>query len=351
MDRFDEILNKHFERCQHTKDNIQRDSIVLGNRARNVADFLRDTSNTLSELDKEFEARIGLSASEVKLLFIVAAMQVLRHVFVTKFPLSGNSSNNDNIVEGDLYNPSVYSISYNPVPYDLALDSTEIHIGPWDALAHDPICSLIIGTANIATSTLTSYNFESFHITFIDESTITPQPAETYLVLMHTIQKLCGSNSDRMKVATAFFKSLLYLKTDSLDDKNIPFPTALSIDEKYMSKLDLYGVETSGIKKVSQQVAYATLINYLASIYHYSLYDGVTDEVLYRIKTEKIITYSNIIASSINLAVFERTKDIKNLDLGGISVAIYKTITNVKFIKQVKRDFVLGKYNSMFADL
>ena len=46
--------------------------------------------------------------------------------------------------------------------------------------------------------------------------------------------------------------------------------------------------------------------------------------------------YSNIIASVTNLAAVGITKNVNLLDVGGIGVAIYETITSVKYRKKGK---------------
>ena len=68
---------------------------------------------------------------------------------------------------------------------------------------------------------------------------------------------------------------------------------------------------------------------------------------LYEVKTRKILSYSNLIASSSNLAVVSITKDMKLLDLGGLGVTIYRLITDKKFIRQIKEEFIFGNYRDL----
>ena len=50
------------------------------------------------------------------------------------------------------------------------------------------------------------------------------------------------------------------------------------------------------------------------------------------------------VASSSNLAVVAITRDFHLLDLGGLAVTIYRLITDSKFIRQVKKEFIFGSY-------
>ena len=68
---------------------------------------------------------------------------------------------------------------------------------------------------------------------------------------------------------------------------------------------------------------------------------------LYEVRTRKILSYSNLVASSSNIAVVAITGDMTNFDLGGLAVTIYRLITDRKFIRQVKEEFIYGSYRDM----
>lgn len=94
------------------------------------------------------------------------------------------------------------------------------------------------------------------------------------------------------------------------------------------------------------------LINALIAMFHGMFSDATTamEEKLYEVKTRKILSYSNIVASSSNLAIVAITKDFHKLDLGGLAVTIYRLITDRKFIRQVKEEFIFGSYKDMIMN-
>lgn len=47
------------------------------------------------------------------------------------------------------------------------------------------------------------------------------------------------------------------------------------------------------------------------------------------------------------MAVIALTHDMKKLDVGGMAISIYRLITDAKFIRQVKEDFIFGSYHEM----
>ena len=68
---------------------------------------------------------------------------------------------------------------------------------------------------------------------------------------------------------------------------------------------------------------------------------------LYEVRTRKILSYSNLVATSSNIAVVAITNDMKKLDVGGMAVTLYRLITDAKFIRQVKEEFIFGSYKEM----
>jgi phage pi2 protein 07 len=75
---------------------------------------------------------------------------------------------------------------------------------------------------------------------------------------------------------------------------------------------------------------------------------------LYEVKTRKILSYSNIIASASNMiavaigsAIGLTTnnpetvkKSLRCLDIGGYIVTLYRIITDYNFIKKIKQEFL-----------
>ena len=117
------------------------------------------------------------------------------------------------------------------------------------------------------------------------------------------------------------------------------------------SELASYGFDFSNAITVLKQAAFARMINCLIAMYHYSFYDGSMPRDLYKVKTKKILCYSNVIASTINIAEVGITKNFKLLDIGGIANTIFELVVSIPFMKKVKREFILGTYDNSLAEL
>ena len=75
------------------------------------------------------------------------------------------------------------------------------------------------------------------------------------------------------------------------------------------------------------------------------------DKELYNVRTRKIILYSNMIATTsdvIQTAIRSYAGDenaIKNFDLGGFLVTVYRLITDTKYILKIKEEFIFNEWD------
>lgn len=332
-----------------------------------VLGIIHNTEAVLDDLDDQFHRKTGLNKTDVSILFLAIGLQIARQYLLTRFPIRlddqtaadetfGHKEEHSNR-QHRLYNPSLEEIISNPVPFDANVGAGGALRGGGymghrvTAIGHDPILGLIFGTANIATSTLTTFDFDSYHIYTgslgRDEFR---QRARTELVLSHTIHKLLYEGiRGKEIVAVSLMKEVIHLRSDVNTKHSLPLPAISVINPRLASTLASYGLDMANVMTVFKQAAYASLINMLIAMLHGLFSDAETlmERKLYEVKTRKILSYSNLIASSANLAVVIITRDFSKLDLGGLAVAIYRLITDKKFIQQIKQEFIFGSYRDL----
>ncbi len=333
-----------------------------------VVDVLRNTPEILNNLDRQFCEKTGLNGTDTAILFLAIGLQIARQYLLTKFPIRIDdqiaAKNTFGHIEEHssrqhrLYNPSLEEIISNPVPFDANVGANGALSGGGfmrhrvTAIGHDPLLGLIFGTANIATSTLTTNKLKSFHIyTGSLRRDEFRQRARTELVLSYTMDKLLtGGIEGKQIVAVSLMKEIIHLKSDLNTSHSLPLPVVSAIDPQFASRLASYGLDMANVLAVAKQASYATMINTLIAMFHGMFSDATTEmeQKLYEVRTRKILSYSNAVASSSNLAVVAITSDFHSLDLGGLAVTIYRLITDAKFIKQVKEEFIFGNYKSIF---
>lgn len=333
------------------------------NRVKTVAE---NTRVILDDLDKQFCEKTGLNSEEVALMFFAVGLQIARQYLLTKFPKRLSDKEAAKKVKGKkeehsnrkhrYYNPSLEEIASNPVPFDANIGSNGNLKGGGKmghrvtTLGHDPILGLIFGTANIATSTLTTSSFLSFHIYTENKRDYFKSKASTYKVLEATVNKTLYQGIEGKKIiATSFIKEIIHLQSDMYTKNSLPIPFISAMNPKLASKLAERGLDMANILTVSKQVTYAMFISDIIAMLHSLFYDGNTEmeEKLHEVKTRKIIAYSDMIASASNLGVVAFTKNLNLLDIGGIGVTILEFIKYREFQKKVKEEFIFGSYKNM----
>ena len=341
---------------------------IIKTETKRVESVAHNAESILDDLDAQFEEKTGLTKIDVTFLFFAVALQIARQYLVTKFPNRLNDQEAANNTFGHkeehsdrthrLYNPSLEEIITNPVPFDANIGANGALSGGGKlghrvtTLGHDPVLGLIFGTANIATSTLTNYKLQSFHIKTSDlNRDYFANKARTDLVFWYAGDKLFKQGFAGKKImVTSLIKEIIHLKTD-LDTKNsLPLPLISLYDPKLASNLADYGIDMSNVVNVGKQIALASFINWLISTIHglfYFIDENQTERSLYEVRTRKILMYSNVIASVSNLAVVGITKNLKLLDVGGLIVTLHRIYTDQIFIRNVKREFVLGEFNKL----
>ena len=107
--------------------------------------------------------------------------------------------------------------------------------------------------------------------------------------------------------------------------------------------------ETDGKKDGYERAAkeYEPIYQELKQEYDNAIAEIQQKQHSYEVKCNTEISYSNAVASSSNLAIVAITKNFHLLDLGGLAVTIYRLITDAKFIRQIKEEFIFGSYKRL----
>lgn len=322
----------------------------------------------------EFNKRTGLKKIDMLFLITATALQCIRQYCLTNFNerLSDQEAAKK-VKDGEehsnrihrLYNPSLEEIITNPVSFDANIGADGALSGGGKlghratAIGHDPILGLLFGTCNIATSTLTTYKFSSYHIkTGTMKKDVFAQKADTGKVLSKTFDKLVkGDITQKSIVGMALIKEINHLKSDIYSKNSLPLPFVSAISPKFASELASYGLDMANILTVGKQATYSIAINTVIAMIHKLFFakDSEIDERLYKARTKKIILYSNILATSSNLIVTAFSGDFKKLDIGGALVTLSRIFFDERFIEKLKYEFINEEirkiYDKKYAEI
>ena len=149
-------------------------------------------------------------------------------------------------------------------------------------------------------------------------------------------------------------KEIIHLKSDLNTKNSIPLPAISILDAGLAADLARRGFDMSNVVAVGKQAGYSVLINSLIAMLHGLFYDSSVDysRKLYEVRTRKILSYSNLIASTSNLiyvganVMMGNEAAVKNLDIGGLIVTVYRIVTDGKCIRQIKREFIEQEFFS-----
>lgn len=335
--------------------------------AYRVHKVMVNTREILDNLDEEFTEKTGLTSTDTAFLFVAIGLQLARQYLLTKFPARLDDQIAAKQTKGHIeehsdrfhryYNPSLDEIITNPVPFDANIGANGALSGGGKlghratAIGHDPLLGLLFGTANIATATLTTYSFKSYHIYTNDNGRdFFRNQARTDLVLSKTFDKLFYQGIDgKAIVAASLMKEIIHLRSDLNTKNSLPLPIVSTVNPRLASQLASFGLDMSNVINVGKQASYAAFINMIIVLIHGLFFDGITemDKKLYEVRTRKILSYSNLVATSSNIAVVAVTQDFSKLDIGGAAVTICRLIQDVKFIRKVKEEFIFGSFKDM----
>ena len=347
---------------------------MIADESARVAEVAANAEQILDEIDEKFEKCTGLNKLDVSFLFLAVALQVVRQYTLAKFSkrLDDQTAANNTIGHGEehsnrkhkYYNPSLIEICGSkklkippcPVPFDANIGANGALRGGKQmghrvtAIGHDPILGLVFGTANIATSTLTNKDLQSYHIYTNDMGRdYFRNKANTGLVLSKTKDKLLHEGLEgKEKVGASLLKEIIHLRSDIYTKNSLPLPIVTVIDAGLAAELAQRGLDMANIVTVGRQMTFSVFINTMISMLHGLFYDESVEysRRVYEVRTRKILSYSNFIASASNLIYVGANISLgnesawKRLDIGGLAVTLYRIVTDAQFIRQVKREFI-----------
>ncbi len=336
-----------------------------------IIEIIENTPAILDELDEKFSQKTKLTNEDMEFLFLATGLQCVRWMFQENIhERKYESEKYENNRHHKLYNPSLEEINTHPVPFDTVKQSDGAlrgsgSLGHRALPGHDPIVGLVIGTANIATSTLTRWDLTSYHVTTgmvniangkkapMDVISNTQRNAEFNKIMYYTKKKLINDGFDgKVIIATSLMKEIQHLKSDIYTPKSLPLPFVTMLSPKLASQLAEWGLDMANVCNalvVGKQAAYATLINTIIAMLHSMFCDSTQemDRKLYEVRTRKILSMSNLLASTSNVIYAYIKQDVAKVDFGGLAVTLYRLITDKKFIASVKYEYIFGSYKDM----
>lgn len=342
---------------------------------------INDVNKRIEEIDKLFINKTKLNCTDVYILLLATALQTIKWVLLPaigeKFDPNERMDHNDPQIEkehkdtlnqtrdmhysknenpsGTYWEPkkddshpkSWIEILYTKAPYDKIKGSSSLDIGlsgknhRLKTLGHDPILGWIFGTANFMTDTATLVSFDSYRIR---DARWVNEPVSIDQLFSEVIEL---TRFDWRCLCAALVAQGAHLASDKYTKMGLPIPILSTFNEEWASKLYMehydYLCLKRDIKTIAISASFSILINMIISFIHSMYYnpakDG-NDKILYEVRTRKILSISNVLATSSNIIFCCIMKNPHKLDIGGILVTLSRLFLDIRFITKIKDEFI-----------
>ncbi len=328
----------------------------IGDEYHRVTELSWQAARIVDQIDMDFKVKTKLNNRDITLLFLALALQCARQYFLSNDKFRLTAAEGDKLKKKILQvkiggwhpiPPDVSKILMQKVPYDAVnFISDDVHerlgnVGlsgtthRYRTLGHDPVLGWIFGTSNIVTSSLTRHDLFTLHV---ENSKIAGVYPGGVVGMFENANYFCMN--DKLLLPTAVTRQAIHFGSDYFTKQGLPIPTVATVNNDLAATMIKNG--HIDMWSVSRGATLATLINNLIACIHRLFYDEIKDGLpaLYEVKTRKILSYSNTMATTSNVVVAAFTKNLDLLDAGGILVTIHRLLTDYKFIHEIKKDFL-----------
>lgn len=326
-----EKLDNHLEQVEHE---YQR-----------VAELSGQAGLVINQIDKDFKEKTKLDTKDIVILFLAVGLQCARQYLLTNEKYRITANEGDKMIEGLLspLPPTWQEVLTQSVPYDAIRTGSHISQSTglagtthrYRTLGHDPLLGWVFGTANIMTNALTKYDLETF---YVKKMVIVGHFPSGIKGMMEKAYEW-GKNSPQLLIASVA-RQAVHFGSDYFTKQGLPVPLISTVNNELAQKMIVnWHID---MWSITRGAAVATLINQLIAVIHQLFYNSGRDgsEQLYEVRTRKILSYSNVIASGSNVIISAFSKDMGKLDVGGMLVTLYRIVNDYRFINQVKKDFL-----------
>ena len=390
--------DQKFDVANHASKNSEQVISTIQQDTERMVGVIDRAPSMIHDINTQFEMATKLKGKDYAFLFGAAAVQVARWAFLPSIdwdfkPLSKQQrldsaaggriektgikerlqkegfsryEINDMLDNTHINNYTWEKLLIATVPYDAMHGSARIKIAGFEQYkavgkelcganhhaatwGHDPIFGWVIGPLNITSRMITFRDFQTFHVMQVGdtfEQKITKKATNEWM-LKKSIENW---TEDSKKLFVSVAKQGLHLQSDKYTKYGLPIPllkptTAQTLLLKGWNSNEVERLFAKAFKNlgiIGAQYTLALIIDNLVSAAHLLCYDKSVDGQVsaYKVKTQKIVCYSNLLAEVANSVYVAATGQLGKLDIGGYVNLAKNLIANEKFKTEVKNEFL-----------
>ena len=385
MSKIDELRAKR-NNLQSRSDETFAEADRIQQESLRVAEVAHNADIIIENLDEEFEKKTGLKKKDIPFIFLATGLQCVRQYLLPNDFNRISHDEGDKLVKTGLKKivpqkvknkKDIIDILTSSVPYD-ATNTTDdfknnypdIFTGlsgsthRYRTLGHDPVLGWIFGPANILTDALTKSNFiETYSV--VNMKIVAPYKSLSGISTVGMLSdffNIVSENEEGLKLlAISVARQIIHFGSDYFTKQGLPVPIIPSVNNDLSAFLTKQcNIDT---RVLVRGITLSVFINKIVEIMYKLIYANEFTEnpVLLDVKVRKVITISNVIATSSNILVVGlgtaiggatgNTKmvsdSLKRIDIGGFIVTIHRLISDRKFISEIKQEFILNNFDKM----
>lgn len=380
LDEFNSYFKQRYDREKKTLETILEgdDFSILTNDE--IEKSINDYSLKYSLLESKFKKITKLSKKEISLMMVATGLQLLRIYLVNEMSSieKANHGKKENALKdaqkkilakfGDdkkeriskYYAPLDMIINSRGVPYDATTYEKGKKLNLFKGvekgvnhrfatLGHDPLAGLLVGTVNIMTNTITSTRNKipsTYHVVYsynenkYKDPYIAAKPASLLVAIDKSLER---TQKDLKPFVAALIKQLIHIATDTYTPAGIQLPGAsLVFNENQVEELTK-SFSFGDVHKFATSLSLQMFINLIIELIHKLMIiedGGDIEDNLNMVRTNKIIDYSNSIATTSNVIKSNITGRIDQFDFAGFSSLIVRLFNNINFLYEVEYEFI-----------
>ena len=228
----------------------------------------------------------------------------------------------------------------------------------------------LFGTANIMTNTISFVDLQSYDVIqghkvkslgrfmatrelqFSDQAIDYSSPRGLVSILHECI---LSTEEDYKRIAAAVVRESVHLASDRYCVEGLPIPILSTISPERAQELigqgwnslEFKNLLTGDLKQIGASAGLALLINLIIEVIYLFCFETTDDQNLRRVKVKKILSMSDIMASSSNILFVALTKNMAKLDLGGFAVTMITLLHSRDFIKKMKQEYIRNEFEAV----
>lgn len=271
-------------------------------------------------------------------------------------------------------------ILHEQIPFDLPDND---HFKHKDIAGFHPQVGWLIGVINLLTNTVTTYKLDTFSVvpammtglplgTDVDLSAGLPTPSgpelssvlplevgqelSTALHVLLPVAQNCAGHKNSLMAAIVREADVLGINRAPMEDVSSIMENTMYLERQNQTMLDNMSFATDlfsiDLLRLVGNTGITAFLDLLISAIHAIHYDPETDgdKNFYAIRTNRILTISQLMSTLTNSAKALLTENLMDIDIGGLLMTFLKVINSTGFWIDIKTEYLVSEYKAMIDE-